>query len=201
MIFNDETFHYNFEDGAIVDFIPNFMTKEFSDKLFNSLLILKYEQPEIRMFNKMIKIPRLQAWMSDKDIQGATLYQSSNPIPWSNEVLLIKNKLEKITNFKFDYVLINYYRDGKDSISYHGDSEAIGENKNVICGVTVGAQRKFVMRHVEWKKRGIEKKEFLLSNGSLIIMKGDNTQKFWQHSVPKTSRVMFPRFNLTFRHS
>lgn len=95
-------------------------------------------------------------------------------------------------------MLINYYRDGKDYISYHSDKEAIGDGKNVICSISLGATRKFVLKHLD---KTITKRSFSLENGSLIIMKGDDTQKYWKHSITQTKVLVEARINLTFRHS
>jgi alkylated DNA repair dioxygenase AlkB len=113
-------------------------------------------------------------------------------------MLILKDKLEEITKFKFDYVLINYYRDGNDYISYHSDREAIGDGKNVICSVSLGETRKFVLKHLD---KTIPKRTFELKDGSLIIMKGDETQIYWKHTITKTAVIKSPRINLTFRHS
>lgn len=126
------------------------------------------------------------------------MYTKQNSNPWSDEILILKNKLEELTQFKYNYVLINYYRNGNDYIAYHSDSEAIGDGKNVICSISLGATRKFVLKNIN---KQLPKKSFMLNNGSLIIMKGDDTQKYWKHTITKTTTVKTPRINLTFRHS
>jgi len=188
---------YNLKDDGLVEFNNKFLSEQFSRDLFKSLTTLPFKQSEMVMYDKLVKTPRLQAWMGDSGI-NASLYTKENPNPWSNEMLILKNKLEELTNFKFDYVLINYYRDGNDYIAYHSDREAIGEGKNIICSISLGATRKFVLKHND---KNIAKQEFMLENGSLIIMKGNNTQKFWKHTITKTTKISQPRINLTFRHS
>ena len=189
---------YKLEDDGHVEYCESFLSSYFSKQLFESLITLNFKQSEIYVSDeKTVLTPRLQAWMSDDNI-NASIYTILNPNPWSKEVLILKNKLEEITQFKFDYVLINYYRDGKDYISYHSDREAIGDGKNVICSISLGETRKFVLKHLD---KTIPKRTFFLENGSLIIMKGDNTQIYWKHTITKTTLVENPRINLTFRHS
>jgi alkylated DNA repair dioxygenase AlkB len=90
--------------------------------------------------------------------------------------------------------LLNRYRSGNDSISWHTDAEKeLGINP-VIASVNFGATRKFQLRHINTK----EKLEIELTHGSLLIMQGE-LQHFWQHQVPKTSKVVNERINLTFR--
>ena len=197
---NNTKTHYDLEDGGQIDYYPNYLPNTFSTNLFNELMEIEYEHSSIQMYGKSIKLPRVQAWMSDENV-NASLYQKGKSLPWSENMYFLKTEIEKLYKFKFDYVLINLYRDGNDSISFHSDGESIGEGKNIIAGISLGATRKFVMRHNSWKERALEKKEFNLVSGSLIMMIGDNTQKYWKHSVPKTTRVTSPRINLTFRHS
>jgi alkylated DNA repair dioxygenase AlkB len=179
-------------ENGLVEYCPQFLTFSFSTLLFKSLSLLNFEQSEMYMYNKIVKTPRLQAWMGDSDVSASLYTKQHNP--WSEEILILKNKLEEITQFKFNYVLINYYRDGNDYIAYHSDNEAIGEGKNVICSISLGATRKFVLKNKI-------KKEFILTDGSLIIMKGDYTQLYWKHTITKTTKIKTPRINLTFRHS
>lgn len=188
---------YHLKDSGHIEFNDKFLSDQFSIELFKSLTTLDFKQSEMVMYDKIVLTPRLQAWMGNSGT-NASLYTREDPHPWSDEMLILKNKLEEITNFKFDYVLINYYRDGNDYIAYHADREAIGKGKNVICSISLGATRKFVLKHND---KTIAKQEFMLENGSLIIMKGDNTQKFWKHTITKTAKVNLPRINLTFRHS
>ena len=183
-----------------VHYYPSFLTSEFASELFTKLQKIDYNQSKISLYGKKIDVPRLQNWMADDDI-SASLYQKEKQLPWSKEVRLIKDELEKITNFTFNYVLINLYRNGNDYISYHSDSESIGDGKNIIASVSLGCTRKFVMRHKRWKEDNIEKKEFQLHSGCLLLMIGDETQRHWKHTVPKSKKIVTPRINLTFRHT
>ena len=188
---------YKLENDGHVEFCDTFLSPYFSKKLFESLIILEFKQSEIYVGDKKVLIPRLQAWMSDINID-ASVYTRLPPNPWSEDMLILKNKLEELTQFKFDYVLINYYRDGKDYISYHSDREAIGDGKNIICSISLGETRKFVLKHID---KNIPKRSFELNDGSLIIMKGDETQIYWKHTITKTLLSKNSRINLTFRHS
>eukprot|EP01098_Paradermamoeba_levis_P013274 TRINITY_DN601_c0_g2_i3.p2 TRINITY_DN601_c0_g2~~TRINITY_DN601_c0_g2_i3.p2 ORF type:complete len:134 (+),score=33.68 TRINITY_DN601_c0_g2_i3:440-841(+) len=123
-----------------------------------------------------------------------SLYQKQKQIPWTKEVNRVREKLERLLGCRFDYVLLNRYRDGKDYIGFHSDGEAIPEGKDVIASLSLGQTRRFLMRHKESK----ELMEYKLTEGSMIVMQG-KTQKYWKHSIPKEPKVFFPRINLTFR--
>lgn len=192
--------NYMLVDGGCIHFYKQFMGDNFSKELFIELLNLDFEQPELDMFGKTVKIPRLQCWMSDDNVK-ACLYQKQPARKWSEKVFSLKTFIENAYNFKFDYVLINLYRNGDDYISYHSDREAIGNGKNIVAGVSLGSTRKFSIKHNNSKQLGLKPINFELQNGSLILMIGDNTQLLWKHSIPKTKTALGPRINLTFRHS
>jgi alkylated DNA repair dioxygenase AlkB len=146
------------------------------------------------MYGKRINFPRLTAWYGDNDkpysFSGITL----NPLVWTKTLLEIKNRIEPKAGVCFNSVLLNLYRDGNDSISWHTDAEPeLGKNP-VIASVNFGETRNFQLRHIETK----EKIEIELVHGSLLIMQGE-LQHFWQHQVPKTSKKIKDRINLTFR--
>eukprot|EP01084_Bolivina_argentea_P215253 365434_1 len=193
---------YKLKDNATVLYCKKFLNQTRRKELFDELMLLNYEQGEFKLFGKPVKTPRLQCWMRDNNISNkeANLYQKQKGYNWSNNMLYVKNSIEKLVKCKFDYVLINYYRDGSDYIGWHADKEARLKCRNVIGSVSLGGPRKFMLRHIEWKKNKEPKKEFLLQSGCLIVMK-DDTQKQWKHTVPKTKKPQNPRINLTFRQS
>jgi alkylated DNA repair dioxygenase AlkB len=182
------------ENGEYI-FYPNFFSKSESDILLKGLRNnIVWKQESMNMYGKKIDFPRLTAWYGNNDkpysFSGITL----QPLPWTSEILTIKNKIEPIAKTVFNSVLLNLYRDGNDSISWHTDAEKeLGINP-IIASVNFGATRKFQLRHIKTK----EKLEIELTHGSLLIMQGE-LQHFWQHQVPKTSKPVGERINLTFR--
>ena len=186
---------FRLKDNATILYFRYFLTETRAKELFEELSrTLRWEQQG--------KMPRLQSWMRDEGITNkmASLYQTQGGHSWSHSqsVLCIKNTLEKLLQCRFHYVLINNYRDKNDSIAWHCDDEAIARCKNVVASVSLGGPRTFILRHKDWKKKGIAKKEFQLSSGCLVVMKED-TQRYWQHTVPKSRKRVNPRINLTFR--
>jgi alkylated DNA repair dioxygenase AlkB len=142
--------------------------------------------------------------MSTEYKKVSTLYQKSPPTVWTEPVLKVKSAIEAALGKRctFDYVLINLYRDGEDSIGFHIDDEARGVNetygpKNIVASLSLGETRTFVLRHSRKKKL---QRRYALTPGSLIVMDG-TTQEFWRHGVPKEPEVKGPRINLTFRVS
>ncbi|MFN6182160.1 MAG: alpha-ketoglutarate-dependent dioxygenase AlkB family protein, partial [Dolichospermum sp.] len=115
--------------------------------------------------------------------------------PWNTTLKFIKSKVEEIAKVSFNSVLINLYRHGKDSVSWHSDDEPeLGKNP-IIASVSFGATRRFSLRHKHSKNHKIA---IDLTSGSLLLMQGE-TQHFWQHQIAKTAKEIQPRINLTFR--
>ena len=175
---------------------PAFYDKAESDKIFKTLLeTIEWKQDKIMMYGKELPLPRLSAWYGDNNkpytYSGITL----NPLPWTDELLQIKEKIEAEAKVKFSSVLLNRYRDGQDYVGWHTDAEKeLGKNP-VIGSVNFGATRKFQLRRIDDHK---EKFEVELKHGTFLLMQG-STQHYWQHQVPKTATKIGERLNLTFR--
>lgn len=182
------------ENGEYIYF-PSFFSKTESDEYFLNLKNkIAWKQESMNIYGKKVNFPRLTAWYGNNDkpysFSGITL----NPLPWTDALKSIKAKIEPVAGVNFNSVLLNLYRNGNDSISWHTDAEKeLGINP-VIASVNFGATRTFQLRHIQSK----EKIEMELVHGSLLIMQGE-LQHFWQHQVPKTTKKVSERINLTFR--
>ena len=177
---------------------PSFLAINHSDRLFDSLLRnIPWRQNRIRFYGKESLVPRLESWHGDKGMSYTYSGIKMEAKPWTDDLLEIKMAIEPLANSKFNSVLINYYRDGKDRVAWHSDDEKeLGKNP-VIASVSLGAERKFKMRHKKYKENNL-KHEIMLNHGSLLIMSG-TTQHYWMHEIPRTAKPIGPRINLTFR--
>ncbi len=178
---------------------PEFISAAEAAQLFQALdTELNWHQAEIRMFGRMVKIPRLQCFQGEPGIHYRYSGLSLQTDPWHPLIQAVKQRVEMVSGHSFNSVLINYYRDGKDSMGWHSDDEPeLGRNP-VIASLSLGQARRFLLRHRVNKT--IPQQELLLNSGSLLIMAGQ-LQHYWHHSVPKTSRPQEGRINLTFRHT
>jgi alkylated DNA repair dioxygenase AlkB len=182
-------------DGEVI-FYKQLLSKSESDIFLSELYSnTKWRQDTIKMFGKLIPLPRLTAWYGDEGKSYTYSGIEQHPEPWTPTLTLIKSKIESVVNVKFNSVLLNLYRDGKDSVSWHSDDEPeLGENP-IIGSVSFGGTRSFSFRHKQNKDRKIE---IDLTHGSFLLMRG-GTQHYWQHQIAKTTRPVKPRINLTFR--
>jgi alkylated DNA repair dioxygenase AlkB len=175
----------------------DFFTREESDNIFQELLdTIKWQQDTIKYYGKEVNLPRLTAWYGDSGAYYTYSNISMHPHAWTPILSHIKGRIEKVAYANFNSVLLNLYRHGKDSVSWHQDNEPeLGKNP-IIASVSFGAVRLFQFKHKF--KKDLSRFDTELTHGSLLIMKG-STQQFWQHKIPKTRRKVGKRINLTFR--
>lgn len=182
-------------DGEAL-FYPGFISEaesEYYMKRFQEEY--SFMQVKIRMYDKEVLMPKMTAFcgepVEDLDVSDEGLAVQ----PWSRSMIQLKNKVEETAGVRFTHALLNLYRDGKDSVSWHRDKERHWGLEPVIASVSLGAERTFQFRNTEDKKvvRSIQ-----LTPGSLLIMKGAS-QRCWEHHVPKTNKRIGPRLNITFR--
>lgn len=140
--------------------------------------------------------PRLIAWYGDLGCSYTYSGLTLSPLPWSDTLLDLRNRVEKVTTTRFNSVLLNYYRDHRDSMGLHSDDEPELGPAPVIASLSLGEQRTFILRHRRDRQQRAVRIE--LASGSVLLMKGE-TQKNWRHGIDKQSRPCGPRVNLTFR--
>jgi len=176
-------------------YIPNLFSLTEANTYFEQLRQhVDWNQETIRLYGQAYEVPRLTAWYGDEDksytYSGITLH----PVKWITPLLKIKKRIENISACSFNSVLLNRYRNGSDSVSWHADDEPeLGPNP-LIGSVSFGGTRPFQMKH----KFTDERREILLQHGSYLFMKG-STQHHYLHKIPKTKRAVGERINLTFR--
>lgn len=171
----------------------NFLEKK--QDLFNQIYLnSKWQEEYIKIFGRKIKCPRKIAYYGNDHVcykYSGNIHQAEKFYPL---LLEIKNELEHYTGENFNFVLLNYYKDGQDYMGFHSDDEKeLGENP-FIASISLGASRLIKFKHK--KDKLIHK--LVLNHNSLLIMKGKSQQE-WLHSIPKTSANVGARINMTFR--
>jgi alkylated DNA repair dioxygenase AlkB len=179
-------------DGSVV-LHPEALAPSDADRLLAALHAgIAWRQETATLMGRRVPIPRLTAW------HGAAGYVYSGirltPAPWTAPLLELKAVAEKLADRAFNSVLLNLYRDGRDSVSWHADNEPGLGRDPVIASLSLGAVRRFQLRH----RRSNGRLALDLPHGSCLIMAGA-TQHHWLHQLPKTARAVGPRINLTFR--
>lgn len=156
---------------------------------------LDWTQHRIRLFGREVLTPRLCAWVGDAEASYAYSGTRLQPLPWTPTLLALRDRLQSEGVGRFNSVLANRYRDGRDSMGLHADNEPELGIEPLIASISLGATRRFRLRHRTDPARRIE---LLLEHGSLLLMRGA-TQANYRHDLPKTARPVGERINLTYR--
>ena len=176
--------------------LPRFLAQTEATRLFDALSAgLAWAPHRVRLFGREHLTPRLCAWYGDPGARYAYSGQALEPLPWPPALAHLRAQLKTTLGHAFNSVLCNLYRNGADSMGWHSDDEASLGPRPVIVSLSLGATRRFALRHRARRYRSVT---LALGHGDLLVMAGD-TQRHWQHAVPKTCQPVGPRINLTFR--
>jgi alkylated DNA repair dioxygenase AlkB len=164
-----------------------------ADRLFAALRNeIDWRQEISTVMGRRLPIPRLTAWHGEAGYVYSGIRM--DPAPWTPPLLELKTIAEALAGEPFNSVLLNLYRSGRDSVSWHADNEPGLGRDPVIASLSLGAVRRFQLKH----RRSGERVSLDLPHGSCLIMAGA-TQHHWLHQLPKTAQAVGPRINLTFR--
>lgn len=163
----------------------------YLDLLLNHI---EWKNDEAIIFGKKIITKRKVAWYGEKPFEYTYSKTTKLALPWTTELVYLKNKVEQETGETFNSCLLNLYHDGNEGMAWHSDGEKDLKKNGAIASLSFGSERKFAFKHKETK----EKVALILEHGSLLVMK-DETQTNWLHRLPPTKSSTQPRVNLTFR--
>lgn len=192
------------DDGSVAIDLPDGVLRLWpsafdaveADELFTGLRHgIDWQQEEIMIFGACRPVPRLVAWHGDPSAHYTYSGTPHAPRAWTPRLQRIRARVQALSGAGFNAVLLNLYRDGRDGMGWHSDDEPELGPAPVIASVSLGATRRFCLRH---RRRKELKLDLSLEHGSLLLMAG-LTQRHWVHAVPKTSRPVGERINLTFR--
>lgn len=192
-LFSDKRELLPFDGSALL--IPRFLSSAESSKYFAQLNEeTPWEMPEIVMFGKKYPQAGLSTWFTNTKV--SYVYSGITRTPHAMTPLLndVMNACTAASGAEYNSVLVNLYRDGNDSVSWHSDNEEINGSEPTIASVSLGATRRFDLRH----KESGENVRVDLEDGSLLVMSG-LSQHCWVHQIAKTKTKVGPRINLTFR--
>jgi alkylated DNA repair dioxygenase AlkB len=175
---------------------PGAFAPSEAGRLFDELRgQVRWQQEQILIFGQRRLVPRLVAWHGDAGASYLYSGTEHHPEPWTPALESVRDRVSALTGARFNAVLLNLYRDGRDGMGWHADDEPELGREPVIASVSLGATRRFCLRHR--RRKGL-KLDLLLPHGSLLCM-GGATQHHWLHALPKTRLPVAERINLTFR--
>jgi alkylated DNA repair dioxygenase AlkB len=178
-------------DGCNLTVFPELEAQYSPFELLNDFYL---QQERIQLFGKEIDQPRLSRLFGDPDLAYAYSGKRFIAIPWNGFLSDLKQRMEDLSDHKFNSALVNYYRNGADSMGLHADNERELGHSPLIVSVSYGTSRKMVFR----KNNSKEKLDLELHHGDVLIMSGE-TQHKWKHEIPKQKKIEESRLNVTFR--
>ncbi len=182
------------KDGTVL-YYGHAFTKRQSDVYYEYLLNeIPWKEDQAIIFGKLITTKRKVAWFGEQQFKYSYSNITKVALPFTSELLNIKNAIEKKTKEIFNSCLLNLYHNGSEGMAWHSDGEKDLKKNGAIASITFGAERKFSFKHKQTK----EVVSKVLQHGSLLVMK-DETQTNWLHRLPPTKKIHRPRINLTFR--
>jgi alkylated DNA repair dioxygenase AlkB len=182
-----------------VRYAPQWLALDEADALFERLLSeIPWERHRLRLFGREVDAPRLSCWIGDPGTTYVYSRSRFDPKPWTPSLLPLRERVEAYCGARFNSVLANLYRDGGDSMGWHSDDEPELGFQPVIASLSLGAERRFRFRRRASREERATPLGLVLAHGSRLCMAGD-TQRCYQHDLPKRAAESGARINLTFR--
>jgi alkylated DNA repair dioxygenase AlkB len=194
-LLSTETLRLDLPDADVRLWRPAFRPAEADELLTLLRTRIDWRQEDIVIFGQSRRVPRLVAWHGDPGAAYTYSGTAHEPLPWTPELQWIRQRVEELTAHRFNSVLLNLYRDGNDGMGWHADDEPELGREPVIASVSLGATRRFKLRH---RRSRMTASTLELAHGDLLLMAGQ-TQHAYVHAVPKTARPVEARVNLTLR--
>ncbi len=182
--------------GGSIELVESFIAPAERASVFAALRTqIPFTQHAIRMMGHTVPQPRLSAWVGDPGTAYTYSGVRNEPAPWPEALDALRRRVCEHAGEAFNSVLCNLYRDGRDSMGFHADAEPELGPEPVIASLSLGAVRRFQLRH---RRDASDRLDLDLPDGSLLIMRG-TLQQHYRHAVPKTRAIVEARINLTFR--
>jgi alkylated DNA repair dioxygenase AlkB len=181
-------------EGEVLYYGKILTSAESQHYLERMLHDIAWKNDEAIIFGRHLFTKRKAAWYGDKNYAYTYSNTTKQALPWTRELLELKDRTEEVCNHTFNSCLLNLYHSGEEGMAWHSDDEKTLGLHSAIASLSLVAERKFSFKHKVTKQTC----SLVLEHGSLLVMKGA-TQTHWLHRLPPTKKVTAPRVNLTFR--
>ncbi|MBK8290202.1 MAG: alpha-ketoglutarate-dependent dioxygenase AlkB [Flammeovirgaceae bacterium] len=181
-------------EGEVLYYGKILTSAESQHYLERMLHDIAWKNDEAIIFGRHLFTKRKASWYGDKNYAYTYSNTTKQALPWTRELLELKDRTEEVCNHTFNSCLLNLYHSGEEGMAWHSDDEKTLGLHSAIASLSLGAERKFSFKHKVTKQTC----SLVLEHGSLLVMKGA-TQTHWLHRLPPTKKVTAPRVNLTFR--
>ena len=194
---NDDDWQAVDMPDANVRLLSAFDCGQVPDTLMATLLAeTAWRQDPIWIHGREVMQPRLHVWVGDPEASYTYSGLRLQPAPWTPLLQDLRARIEAVCDARFNSVLLNLYRDERDSMGMHADDEPELGPQPAIASLSLGQERTLVFKHRH--RPDLKPVRIPLPSGSLLLMAGA-TQAHWKHGIAKQTRPLAPRLNLTFR--
>ena len=188
---NENLLPYN----GTVNYYGRILNRTAADNYFEMLMkTIEWKNDEAVIYGKKLVTKRKVAWYGEEEFEYTYSNTTKKALPFTKELLELKDLVEQTCKETFNSCLLNLYHNGEETMAWHSDGEKDLKKDGAIGSLSLGAERKFAFKH----KSSGDKISVLLEHGSLLVMK-DQTQTFWLHRLPPSTKIKTARINLTFR--
>jgi len=194
-LFTEEKIENVLPYDGIAEYYGSVLNGDEERRFFRALFeTIDWKPDEVVIAGKSILTKRLVAWYGDSPYSYTYSGTTKQALAWTDELLALRERANSLTGEVFNSCLLNLYHDGTEGVGWHSDNEDCFIKNATIASFSLGAERRFLLRH----RKSKETITIQLEPGSLLTMKGE-TQTHWLHSLPRSVKVTEPRINLTFR--
>lgn len=188
-------------DGVVQNFGLILNADEAQQYFDYFLKHLAWQHDEVVLHGQYYKTDRKVVWYGNAEYQYHYSGMAKQAHQWNPLLLSLKQQIEAFTGHTFNSCLANLYENGMQGVGWHSDDEpslvSHEGRETVIASLSLGATRKFRFKHKY--NHEADSVDLMLQTGQLIVMKGQ-TQQYWKHMLAKSTKVIEPRINLTFRY-
>ncbi len=135
------------QDGE-VSYLNSLRLERSHDAVLNRLIAeTPWRREKVLVWGKLVQQPRLVAWYGDQGSDYTYSGINLSPLSWTDLLLELRIRVETVAEATFNSVLLNYYRDNRDSMGFHSDDEPELGERPIIASLSLGEERTFVLKH------------------------------------------------------
>jgi alkylated DNA repair dioxygenase AlkB len=180
---------------AVFRWLPGWIEPGEAARLLASLLVdTPWGDHALTIVGREVPVPRRVAYYGPFPYTYSGIVHPAHPLP--AVITALRDRIEAASGHPFNTVLMNLYRSGSDSVSWHSDDDYPHGGHPAVASLSLGETRRFRIAH---KRRADERYAIDLTAGGLLLMTG-TSQEDYRHALPKSAKAHGARINLTFRH-
>src|SRR5262249_60795482 len=181
--------------AALFRWLPGWIEPGEARRLLEILLVeIPWEGHAVTIAGRKVPVPRRVAYYGPFPYAYSGIVHPARVLP--PVIAALRDRVEDVTARPFNTVLMNLYRSGSDSVSWHSDDDYPHGGHPAVASLSLGETRRVRIAH---NRRAGQRYAIDLTAGGLLLMDG-SSQLDYRHALPKSTKAAGARINLTFRH-